>query len=81
MAANQQCNKKSNDKTVIIDHITIDNIKYYGASKVSNHFGKFYTKLGENIIKSINTKNLTSYYLNRIPVNSNTLFLHGSYIR
>ena len=69
--------KKNNDKTGIIDYITIDNIKYYEASKISNHFGKFYAKLGENIIKSINTKNLTSYYLNRIPANSNTLFIHS----
>ena len=69
--------KKTNDKTGVIDYNTIDNIKYYEASKISNHFGKFYTKLGENIIKSINTKNLTSYYLKRIPTNPNTLFLHN----
>ena len=57
--------KKTNDKTRVIDYITIDNIKYYKASIISNHFGRFYSKLGENIIKSINTKNLTSYYLKR----------------
>ena len=48
--------RKNNDKTVVIDYITIDNIKHYEASEVSNNFGKFYTELGENIIKSINTK-------------------------
>ena len=68
--------KKTNDKTAIIDHITIDNIKYYEANEISNHFGLFYAKLGENIVKSINTKNLTSYYPQKIPTNSNTLFLH-----
>ena len=57
--------KKTNDKTGVIDYIRVDNIKYYEASIISNHFGRFYSKLGENIIKSINTKNLTSYYLKK----------------
>ena len=69
--------KKTNDKTGVIDYITVDNIKYYEANIISNHFGRFYSKLGENIIKSINTKNLTSYYFKKIPTNPNTLFLHN----
>ena len=68
--------KKTSDKSGVIDYITVGNIKYYDANIISNHFGRFYSKLGENIIKSIDTKNRTSYYLKKIPVKPNTLFLH-----
>lgn len=57
--------RKNNDKTVVIDYITIDNIKCYEASEVSNHFGKFYAELGEKIVKSINTKDLTYHFLKK----------------
>ena len=49
----------------MIDYITIDNIKHYEASEISNHFGKFYAELGENIVKSIKTKDLTPYFLKK----------------
>ena len=49
--------KRTNDKTNLIDHITVNNIEYYESKEVSNHFGKFYSKLGENVINSIGEQN------------------------
>ena len=68
--------KKTTDKTGVIDYITIDNIKHYDANIVSNHFASFYSKLGDNLTKSINAKYATSYYFKKIPINPNTLFLY-----
>ena len=68
--------KKTKDKTGVIDYITIDNIKYYDTNTVSNHFASFYSKLGENLTKPINTKYAPSYYFKKIPTNPNTLFLY-----
>ena len=68
--------KKTNDKTGVIDYITIDNIKYYDTNIVSNRFASFYSKLGENLTKSIKSKHSTSYYLKKISTNSKTLFLY-----
>ena len=68
--------KKTNDKTGVIDYITIDNIKYYDTNIVSNRFASFYSKLGENLTKSINAKHASSYYLKKISTNPNTLFLY-----
>ena len=68
--------KKTNDKTGVIDYITIDNIKYYDTNIVSNRFASFYSKLGENLTKSIKAKHSTSYYFKKISTNSKTLFLY-----
>ena len=70
--------KKTNDKTGVIDYIMIDNIKYYDTNTVSNRFASFYSKLGENLTKSINAKHASSYYLKKnqliqIPYFSMTL--------
>ena len=51
--------KRTNDKTNLIDHITVNNIEYYESKEVSNHFGKFYSKLGENLVNSIGNPKLT----------------------
>ena len=40
---------KNNDKTSIIDYITVDNIQYHGAKEVSDQFGKYYSDLGEKL--------------------------------
>ena len=44
-----------NDKSSIIDYITVNKIKIYDAKVVANNFGKFYADLGKDLAKSINT--------------------------
>ena len=69
--------KKTNDKTTLIDYITVNGIEYYEPNEISNHFGKFYSKLGENIVKTIPKSKLTpNHYLNKIQMNPKTLYLH-----
>ena len=69
--------KKTNDKTTLIDYITVNGIKYYNPSEISNHFGKFYSKLGENVVKTIHKSKFTpNHYLNKIKINPKTLYLH-----
>ena len=45
------------DKSTIIEYITSSNIDFYGADKVANQFGKFYSELGATLAQSINSKN------------------------
>ena len=69
--------KRTNDKTTLIDHITVNNIEYYESEEISNHFGKFYSKLGENIVNSIEKSKLTPHhYLNKIQMNPKMLYLY-----
>ena len=61
----------------MIDYITVNGIEYYDPNEISNHFGKFYSKLGENVVKSIHKSKLTpNHYLNKIQINPKTLYLH-----
>ena len=47
---------KSNDKTSIIEYITVDNIQYYRANEVANQLGKYYSEIGQKLTKKLNTK-------------------------
>ena len=67
--------KRTNDKTTLIDHITVNGIEYYESKEISNHFGKFYSKLGENVVKSIaKPKLIPHHYLNKIQMNPKTSY-------
>ena len=69
--------KRTNDKTSLIDHITVNNIEYYESKEVSNQFGKFYSKLGENVVNSIAKPKLTpQHYLKKIQMNPKTIYLY-----
>ena len=69
--------KKTNDKTTLIDYITIYGVECYDPHDISNHFGKFYSKLGENVVKSIPESKLTpNHYLSKLQINPKTLYLH-----
>ena len=51
--------RQSNDKTSIIDYITVDNINYHDAKEISNHFGKHYSELGEKLAQNQQTNNIS----------------------
>ena len=69
-------NKKTNDKTSIIDGIKVDNISYTNSTDISNLFGQYFTE----IIKQIASKGRNSTipidsYLNKIPLQNKSVFL------
>ena len=47
---------KNNDKTSIIEYITVNNIQYHGAKEVSNQFGIYYSELGEKLSQKLVTE-------------------------
>ena len=49
----------NNDKTSIIDYITVNNVEYYGAKEVTKHFGKYYLEIGQKLAQTINSKEET----------------------
>ena len=68
--------RKSNDKTSIIEYITVKNIKYHDAKEVSNQFGTYYSELGEKLSLKLQTKsNSITDYLEKIKNNPKTLFM------
>ena len=68
--------RQSNDKTSIIEYITVDNINYHDAKEISNQFGKYYSKLGEKLSQKLQTKNISiTNYLEKIKTNPKTLFM------
>ena len=69
---------KSNDKTSVIEYITVNNIQYYGAKEVANQFGKYYLEIGQTLAQKIDNKNESiTKYLKKIKSNPKSLFLEG----
>ena len=66
-----------NDKTGIIDHITIDNIDYFKPKQIANEFGKYFGNIGKKFANKI-PKSLksASTYLEKIRQNSSSLFMN-----
>ena len=41
-------NGKINDKTCVIDHLKVNNIKYFPGKDISNQFAKYFSSVGKN---------------------------------
>ena len=68
-------NGKIKDKSCVIDHLKIDNIKLHIGNEISNQFAKYFSSVGKNFaLKTETPKNLLKNYLNRIPSNSTSMF-------
>ena len=68
---------KTIDRTTILDYITVDNIDYYGAKDISNHFGKYYSEIGTKLAnKTSLNETCCNKYLEKIKINQNIMFLH-----
>ena len=60
-----------------LEYITVDNIVYYGAREIANHFRKYYSELGAKLANTIsNSKTSYQHYLEIIKINQNTMYLH-----
>ena len=71
---------KHSNKSNLIEYLKIDNIKEYGANKISNRFAKYFAGVGKCFAERIPkpTKNITSY-LKLLQSNKASLFLTPTY--
>ena len=67
---------KTNDKTSVIEHITVENVCYYDAKEVADKFGEFYSTIGAKLAQNIdkNETNITKF-LNKIKRSDKTMYL------
>ena len=68
---------KKSDKSTLIEYLQIDNIKEYGAKKVSNSFAKYFAQVGKKFANKIQSPNKSiSEYLKCLQSNKASIFLH-----
>ena len=67
---------RTNDKTSLIDYITVDQVQMYQGPKISNHFAKYFSTVGKTFAEKIPkpTRDI-SHYLSCIRQNESSLFL------
>ena len=67
---------KTNDKSCVIERLKIENLLVNDPKKISNHFGEYFSTVGENYANKISSpKNNVDYYLRRINSNNKTIFM------
>ena len=44
---------KRNDKTGVLDYLSIDGVKHYNANRICNKFAKYFVNVGENFAAKI----------------------------
>ena len=65
--------KAQNDKSCVIDSITIENIKITKSKQIACEFGKFFASIGlKTAMKGGNLSKNISHYLNKIPKNQHS---------
>ena len=70
------CIGKINDKTTIIDQLSVENIDIIDSKKITNEFGRYFSTIGNHYANRIKKpNNSTSSYLNVIPRNTKSIFL------
>ena len=66
---------KSNDKTGVLDYLTIDGVKDYNAKRICNRFAKYFANVGENFATKILTPVKSAQdYLKLLQNNQASLF-------
>ena len=69
---------RSNDKSCVIERLKINNMLVNDPKKISNHFGEYFSTVGENYANKISSpKRNIDYYLSKINSNNKTIF-HGA---
>ena len=67
---------KKNDKTGVLDYLTIDGVKDYNAKRICNRFEKYFSSVGENFAAKIPTASKTARdYLKLLQTSQASLFL------
>ena len=67
---------KINNKSSVIDHIKIDNVRCYNSQLIANEFGKFFSSIGKTYADKIAKSRFpSSYYLDKISRQPKTIYL------
>ena len=67
---------KMNNKSNIIDHIRIENVRCYNSQLIANEFGKFFSSIGKTYAEKIPKSRLPeSHYLDKINPQPSSIYL------
>ena len=67
---------RHNDKSSMIDYLTIDGIKTYEANKISNQFAKYFSTVGKKFANKLPASvTPVNEYIRKIPPNHHSLML------
>ena len=76
MGYHQRNMQTKNDKSCLIDCLKINDILEYDAKKIANKFGEYFSSVGKTFANKVNQSTRgPDYYIDKIPLNSNSLFL------
>ena len=69
-----EISRKHNDKSSLVDYLTIDSVKTYDAEAISNQFGKYFSTVGSTYANKIaKPKSSIDQYIDKIECNLNSL--------
>ena len=70
-----QITGKRNDKSMSIDYITVEGIKKYKSTNISNEFAHYYANLGQKLAENMNpSTKIIDHYLAKIKQNDKSIF-------
>ena len=70
-------NGKISDKTCIIDHLKVNNIKYFTGRDISNQFAKYFSNVRKEFaMKTEPAKVPLKDYLSKMQQNTNSIFFN-----
>ena len=73
---------KKNDKTGVLDYLTIDGVKEYNAERICNRFAKYFASVGENFAAKIPTASKSAHdYLKLLQTSQASLFLNPTDVK
>ena len=73
---------KKNDKTGVLDYLTIDGVKDYNAKRICNRFAKYFASVGENFAAKIPTASKSAHdYLKLLQTSQASLFLYPTDVK
>ena len=77
MAVDQKISGKINNKTELVECLSINNIDYYDAKSITNEFGKHFSTVGKRFAESIPTPTkLSRNFIEKIILNEKSMFLY-----
>ena len=70
-----EVNGKTCDKTCIIDHLTVDSIKYSQGKDIANKFAKYFSTVGKDFAnKTVPSQTTLKEYLSKLSNNAHTMY-------
>ena len=68
---------KSNDKSMCIESLKVDNVMTYNTTKITDSFGEYFVSVGKRYAdKIVKSKTNVDEYLSKIQISENSIFLN-----